>query len=621
MSFWDRLFGRRLATNQTKKESLSIWTGVPVLGLDALASTGYGPEAGLTMLAPLGLLGLKIFPFIIIIIVFQLLMLYVSYRQTAAAYPDGGGAYVVASDNFGEKIGVWSAVMLCLDYFLNVSVGIAAGIGALVSAVPVLHKFTLPLCLLVLITLTLVNLRGIRQSGLTFIIPVILFILLMTVVLAWGLFKVWLSGGHPHALVSSPPIAPATAPLGLWIILTAFANGCSALTGIEAVSNGVPLFQKPTVRNAQITLTIIMIVLSAFLLAIGYLCSKYNIGAMSESQPGYQTTLSLLVQAISGRGVFYYITLVSIFIILIYSAQTSFTDFPRVCRLLAEDRYLPPYFANRGRRLVYSHGIIFLAITSGLLLIIFRGETFALIPLFAIGAFGAFLFSQLGMVIHWYRIRGPGYQYKLAINLLGALTTAIALVIIIAAKFLEGAWITLLLISALAILLIAIKRHYKKIARVIDQPLALQVASKQKPIVIIPIQGWDCVSEQALRFSLNLSNDITALYVSLQKDDLNLRNLWKEKVEGPAKAAGLAIPKLVIIESPYRLIETPIIKYIKKVRKDHKERIIMVVIPELVEPHWYEYVLHNLHAAFLRASVFLLRDKRIVVISVPWYLH
>jgi len=622
MSLLDKILGRPLASWEKEKESLSVWTGVPVLGLDALASTGYGPEAGLTILLPLGLLGLKYFPIIVIIIVVKLLTLYLSYRQTAAAYPGGGGAYIVASDNLGKRCGVWSAVMLLLDYLLNVCVGIAAGIGAVVSAVPVLQPYVLTLCLVVLVTITFLNLRGVRQTGLTFVGPVAVFVLFMGAALLIGLVKVWLSGGHPQPIMPPPPIPPATASVNPWILLAAFANGATALTGIEAVSNGVPLFRKPTVPNAQWTLTIIMLILGSFLLAIAYLCPAYHIGAMDENQPGYQSILSQIVAAVAGRGVFYYIALCSIFIVLTYSAQTSFADFPRVCRLLAEDSFLPLYFAKRGRRLVFSHGIIFLAVISGLLLIAFGGVTDALIPLFAVGAFGAFFFSQAGMVVHWLRKKGRGYRTKLIYNGLGAITTGAALVIIVSAKFFEGAWMTVLFIPVLTLLLFAINRHYQKLARVVEQPLELQAAKMQPPLVLIPFSGWNRVSERAVRIGLLLSDDVTAIHVSAwEKDDPNLREIWAEKVEKPAKAANFAVPRLEIIPSPYRSIEEPIINFIKEIRRKEPERLVAVIIPELVEPHWYEYILHNLHAARLRASIFKERDRRTVVINAPWYLR
>ena len=622
MPLLDKILGRHLATSERGKESLSIWTGVPVLGLDALASTGYGPEAALTILVPLGLAGLQYFPIIVIIILVELLTLYLSYRQTAAAYPGGGGAYIVASDNLGRKSGVFSAVMLLLDYLLNVAVGISAGIGALVSAIPALHPYTLPLCLLVLITLTFINLRGVRESGLAFVVPVIVFIGCMAVAIVIGLLTTWQSGGQPHPVVPPPQIPRAIETVSAWILLAAFANGCTALTGIEAVSNAVPLFRKPTVPNAQRTLTIIMLILGLFLLGISYLCPAYHIGAMDETKPGYQTILSQIVAAIAGRGVFYYVSLGSIFIVLTYSAQTSFTDFPRVCRLLAEDGFLPPYFANRGRRLVFSHGIVFLSVISGLLLIAFGGVTQALIPLFAVGAFGAFLFSQSGMVMHWLRQKGRGYRIKLAFNALGAATTAVALVIIVVAKFLEGAWMTVIFIPVLTLLLLAINRHYKRVARKVEQPLELQAAQLQHPIVIIPIAGWDRVAERAVRFGLLLSDEVTAIHVSTEKDDpQRLREIWAEKVEKPAKAANFAVPRLEIISSPYRKISEPILDFVKTTRESNPDRLIAVVLGELVEPHWFEYVLHNLQAERLRASIFMLRDRHTVVISTPWYLR
>ena len=622
MSLLDKLFGRPLASSEAQKEKINAWTGVPVLGLDALASTGYGPEAGLTILLPLGLLGLQYFPIILLVIVMKLLTLYLSYRQTIAAYPGGGGAYTVASDNLGIHMGLWAAVMLLVDYLLNVCVGIAAGIGAVVSAIPMLQPYTLELCLLVLLTLTIINLRGVRQTGMVFIVPVIVFVVCLGFTLVLGLLSTWLNGGHPQPVVPPPAIPQATATVTSWLLLCAFANSATALTGIEAVSNGVPLFREPAVPNAQRTLTVIMLILALFLLAIGYLVPHYHIGAMDEAQPGYQTILSQLVAAVAGRGVFYYVSLAAIFIVLTYSAQTSFTNFPRVCRLLAEDGFLPPYFANAGRRLVFSHGIIFLSVCSGLLLIAFRGLTDALIPLFAVGAFGAFLFSQAGMVVHWLRKRGRGYRIALAYNALGAVTTAAALVVIIAAKFMEGAWMTVIFVPTLVFLLQAIKRHYQKVSRKVDKPLELQAAKLQHPIVIVPIYCWDRVAERAVRFGLLLSDEVIAIHVSTDEDDQQLlRKLWTEKVEKPAKAAGFAVPRLEIISSPYRRIDQPILDFVQETRKKNRNRLIAVILPQLVEPHWYQYVLHNLHAAWLRTSLFLQRDQYTVVVDIPWYLQ
>lgn len=284
---------------------------------------------------PLGAAGLRYFPYIAIAIVLQLTTLYFSYRQTAAAYPTGGGAYVVVTENLGHRFGVWAAVSLLLDYLLNVAVGIASGIGAVVSAIPALHDHALSLCLVVLATLTLLNLRGVRELGLAFVVPVILFVVLLAVTMGLGIIKTWQAGGHPVPVAPIPTFPPAQRSVDLWILLAAFANGSTALTGIEAVSNGVPLFRKPSVPRAQRALTAIAVILGTFLLGFAYLCPRYRIVAMSEQERGYETVLSQLVAAVAGRHVFYYATLTVIFVVLTYSAQTSFADFPRVCRLLA----------------------------------------------------------------------------------------------------------------------------------------------------------------------------------------------------------------------------------------------------------------------------------------------
>ncbi len=618
----DKILGRPLKASEVEKEKLSVLTGVPVLGLDALASTAYGPEAALTILIPLGVAGLYQMPPITLGILALLMMLYLSYRQTAAAYPGGGGAYIVAKDNLGIHAGLVAGSALLLDYMLNVAVGISAGVGAIVSAWPALHRYTVPICLLVLATLTIINLRGVRESGVAFVGPVLFFIACVGSAMVIGLIQFWRSGGHPAPVVAPPPMAPPTQAISLWLLLRAFASGCTAMTGVEAVSNGVPLFRKPVVPNAQWTLTVIVAVLAAFLLGISTLCPAYHIHAMDERQPGYQTILSQLVAAVAGHGFFYYVAIASIFIVLIYSAQTSFADFPRVCRFMAGDGFLPPVFAERGRRLVFSLGIIVLAVISGLILIGFGGITDKLIPLFAIGAFSAFVFSQAGMVEHWRRKGGRGTRLKLAVNGLGAICTSIALVIIIVAKFAEGAWVTLVALPGLVLLLLSIQRHYRRVRREIDHPVKLKTWKVRPPAVIIPIAGWDKVGERALRFGLRLSDDITAVHVITEQDDpKRLRELWAEKVEKPARAAHSAVPRLEILRSPYRQLYEPLLKFINKTKEEKPDSLIAVIIPELVAPHWYSRVLHNSHGAALRALLFLERDQRTVVITVPWYLR
>ena len=597
-------------------------TGVPVLGLDALSSVAYGPEAALAILIPAGLVGLRFMPIITVGVLVLLTILYVSYRQTIAAYPNGGGAYVVSKENLGARFGLVAGAALLLDYMLNVAVGISAGVAAVVSAAPWLHHYQLALCLFVLIFLTFLNLRGIRESGLVFTFPTFAFVACIGGAVIIGLARAWLSGGHPVPVEPLPKVPQATQAVSVWLLLRGFASGCTAMTGIEAVSNGVPLFAKPRVSNARWTLTVIVTVLGALLLAVAWLCPMYHVSAMDQRQPGYQTILSQLIVATTGSGIFYYVSIASILVILTFSANTSFAGFPRVCRLLAEDEYLPPSFANRGRRLVFTQGISALAFISGLILIGFGGITEKLIPLFAIGAFSAFTLSQAGMVGHWLRKRGRGAHVSMFINGAGAVCTGIALAIIVVAKFIEGAWVALIIVPGLVLLLQQIHKRYREITREVSRSVELKMAKLQPPIVIIPIGGWDCVAERALRFGMEMSDDVIALHVTTENEETNrLRELWTKNVEQPAKEAKASVPCLEILSSPYRQIYDPILDFVRKTRKGKTNRLIAVIIPELVEPHWYEYLLHNHHGAVLRSRLFRERDQRTVVITTPWYLR
>lgn len=623
-NFINKILGRPLATKEHKKQSFSIITGLPALGLDSFASTAYGPEAALMVLLPLGISGLHYFLPITIGIVFLLFLLYLSYMQTIGAYPNGGGAYVVASENLGKHFGVFAAIALLIDYLLNVAVGISAGVGAIVSVFPALEQHVLILCLAVLFMLTFLNLRGARESGFIFILPVIIFVICLFVTVILGFVYAWKTGGAPIAVIKPKPLPHATQEVGLWLLLASFANGLTAMTGIEAVSNAVPIFRQPSVYNARWTLTIIIAILGFLLLSLGYLCPAYHIVAMDETQPNYRTILAQLVSAIAGYGIFYYLSLASIFIVLTYSAQTSFIGFPRVCRLLAEDYYLPHFFAEKGRRLVFTYGIVLLSSASAILLIAFQGITIKLIPLFAVGAFTAFLFSQAGMVVYWLRKKEKGSLIKLLCNALGATTTFFALIIIIMEKFIGGAWVVIVLGAGLAVLLMQIKRHYRKITQELKEPLRLSPNPIKHPIVIIPISGWNKLTKRAVQFGALLSNRILCVYVSTSTSDESdhyLRKIWIEKIETPAKQANTKRPKLVIVKSPYRWVNKPLLKFIRKVRKKHPDRLISVIIPELVEPHWYEFVLHSLHATSLRTLLFLERDRKTVVITIPWYLR
>jgi amino acid transporter len=619
---WFRtLFGRRLKTNEAHAQRIGPLTGIPILGLDALGSASYGPEAALAILIPLGVMGLGYVREVIAAILLLLAVLYFSYRQTIGAYPNGGGSYTVARENLGKQAGIAAAASLLLDYVLNVAVGISAGVGALQSAVPAVGNHTLAACLIVLAIVTFVNLRGVRDSGLAWTIPTYSFIATLLAVITIGIWKTLRATGHPIPVESPHALAAAVEPVSAWIIARAFASGCAAMTGVEAVSNAVPIFADPKVKNARRTLALICAVLALLLGGIGFLAHAYKIGALDQQQPGYQSIVSQLIAAVVGRGWFYYITIGSVLAVLTLSANTSFADFPRLCRLLAEDSYLPASFANLGRRLVYTIGISILAILSALLLIIFNGITDKLIPLFAVGAFGAFTLSQAGMVVHWRRLGRGASSPSLLINAIGALATALALGVIIVAKFADGAWVTVLIIPALMVMFTRIRRHYAHVKNEIRPPIELQTWKVHPLKVVIPIDGWNRVTERALRFALRISDDIIAVHVTPDETNAALIETWRSRIETPAKEAGLPEPRLEVIHSPYRQLFQPLLDFVEKLKAEDSERLIAVIVPELVQPRWWEQLLHNHVATGLKTMLLLNGDERVVVINTPWYLR
>ena len=548
MPLMDYLFGRRLATYEEGEQRVGVIAGIPMLGLDALGSAAYGPEAALTLLIPLGAAGVPYIGPISTLIIVLLMIVYFSYRQTIAAYPHGGGSYTVAKDNLGTTAGLFAAAALLLDYVLVVAVGISAGVGALVSAVTVLQPYTLPLCLAILALITIVNLRGVRESGLAFMAPTYLFIVSLLLVLAIGVVKAIMANGHP-APVEAPAVPPAPtvmfpagiSAVGLWFLMRAFASGCTAMTGVEAVSNGVTAFREPPVRHAQRTLTAIIGLLAVMLAGIAYLCHAYTICATDPGKIGYQSTLSQLVAAVTGRGVFYFITIGSVISVLALSANTGFADFPRLCRVIAGDGFLPGGFAHRGHRLVYSQGIIVLAVLSGGLLVVFRGITDHLIPLFAVGAFLAFTLSQAGMVVHWRRLGGAHANRSIAINAAGAISTGVTLVVVLVSKFLDGAWVMIILIPALMVCFYSVRAHYRKVGREVATELPLDALDLKPPVILLPIRGWSAITRKAVRFALSISHDIYSLHIAGDEHTMvALEEGWERLVREPAASRGLA---------------------------------------------------------------------------------
>jgi amino acid transporter len=621
MTLRDLLFGKPLATNMERAEGLGTSAGVPIFGLDALSSAAYGPEAALTLLIPLGAAAVAYAVPITTSIIILLVIVYFSYRQTIAAYPGGGGSYTVATENLGVYPGLLAASALMIDYVLTVAVGISAGVGALVSAAPSLLPHTLGICLGILALITIINLRGARQAGIIFMLPTYLFIFSLLGAIAIGVFKSIAAAGHPAAIVAPPPAAShAVQAVSVWLILQAFASGCTAMTGVEAVSNGVRAFREPTVRTAQRTLTLIIGLLIVMLGGIAYLVRAYHIMATDPGQPGYQSVLSIVVMAVAGRGTFYYVAIASILVVLALSANTAFADFPRLCRAIAQNSYLPDGFNVRGRRLVYTQGIWVLAFLSGTLLVIFGGVTDRLIPLFAVGAFLAFTLSQAGMVAHWKRVKGAGWRRSIVVNGVGAVATGITVIVVLVAKFTHGAWITMLLIPSLLGLMIFVHRRLERNAKLLDCDTPLDATSLEPPIVIVPLRDWGKIAQSAIRFALTISKDVEVLHIVAEDDSGSLEQQWPALVEAPVKQNGLPPPKLTTVESPYRMIITPIMNYILEVERQNPARRIAVLIPEFVKLHWYDYLLRNNRTSALKALLFLKGNKRIVVISDPVYL-
>jgi amino acid transporter len=621
MSMLDFIFGRPLASDEDKDERVGPLAGVSVFGLDALSSAAYGPEAALTVLIPLGVAGIGFSLPITIAVSAILTVVYFSYRQTIAGYPQGAGSYTVAKENLGVHAGLLAAAALMIDYTLNVAVGISAGIGALTSAFPPLQPFTVLLCLAVLLLLTFLNLRGLRECGLAFMPPTYLFIGCLVLVLLIGIVKAFVSGGHPQPVNPLPAPANAHGQITLWLFLKAFAAGCTAMTGVEAVSNGVQAFKEPVVDSARRTLTLIVAILILLLLGIAYLVSAYQITATDPGSPGYQSILSLLTEAIVGRGVFYYVTIAAILLVLCLSANTSFADFPRVCRTVSQDGFLPAAFAVRGRRLVYTHGIVVLTVLAGSLLFAFNGVTDKLIPLFAIGAFVAFTLSQAGMVMHWLRSKDRNARLSAVVNGIGGVATAITFLIVIVTKFTEGAWLVVVVLPLLFALMLSIHHHYKRIAREVAVSGPIRLERPNKMIAVVPIDYLNVLAEKALQIAYGLSQDVHVLHIQEEQSDRDFSSEWHTDVQPSIDRTGLPEAKVIILKSPYRKVITPILNYIWQLEGKNPEKVIAVLVPQLIESRWYYGLLHNRRADILKTLLLLKGRNRILIVNVPWNLE
>ncbi|HZY31259.1 MAG TPA: APC family permease [Candidatus Methylomirabilis sp.] len=597
-----KLIGTPLRTSEVPHQRLSNVAALAVFSSDNLSSVAYATEEILLVLVLAGPSGLSwVWP-VSLAIAALMLIVTTSYRQTIHAYPSGGGAYIVAKENLGVYPGLMAAGALLIDYVLTVSVSVAAGVAAITSAAPFLYPHRVGLGILCIGLITLANLRGVRESGRIFAIPTYLFIASFAGMILVGLAKQFFG----DETVAAPEAFAAPAQqLTLFLLLKAFASGCAALTGVEAISNGVQAFRFPESRNASVTLTWMAGTLLSLFVGITILAGHY--GVLPKDG---ETLVSQIARGLFGTGIFYYVIQAATAMILILAANTSFADFPRLASILARDRFMPHQFASRGDKLVFSNGIIILGVIASLLIWLFRGETHALIPLYAVGVFLSFTLSQAGMVRRWLTLRTPGWLRAVAINGLGAVATAVVLVVIAAAKFTHGAWIVIVLIPMMTTVFRKIHEHYTGMA----QQLSLQGFEPQKPkeqIILVPVSGIHRGVVTALQYAKSLSPHVEAIYIDLDVEATEaLRVMWGLWAGGT---------DLVILDSPYRSVLGPLIEYIDGVERTHPDAQITVVLPQVVPARWWHNLLHN-QTAWLIKGALLFRKHVIVITDVPLHL-
>ena len=609
------LIGVPIATSRAEHERLTKFKALAVLSSDAISSVAYATEAILINLVAGGSQHLGLTLPISLVIIGLLIIVAISYRQTIPAYPNGGGSYIVAKENLGTLAGLVAAAALMIDYILNVSVSIAAGVQNLASLFAVLAPYVVPLDIALVALMMILNLRGLRESGSIFALPTYFFIVSAVLLIGVGLGKVFILHIQPQQSDYAP--VQAIEPLSLFLILRSFATGCSAMTGVEAISNGVPIFQKPETRNASITLTWMAVILGSLFLGITLLATSYHVEANPAGNP--TVIAQIASQVFNGPLVFFFpIFQLATLGILTLSAETSFADFPRLASLLARDGFLPSLFGFRGDRLAFSVGIIFLSVLSSALLVVFGGNTNALINLFAVGVFMSFTLSQSGMVLHWWRLRHEhkGWQRSMIINGVGAATTLLVAAVISTTKFLEGAWIVVLLIPVLVLMFMGIHRHYQHVARERTTDIPIHPRDIHHRFVV-PIAGLDRAAIQSLAYARSLSPHVTAVHVAIDANEAKqLRADWDEWQK---HLTAEEETHLLVIESPYRSLAPPLLAYIDTINERHPDETLTVILPEFVVAHWWEYLLHNQMAFRLKAA--LLFRPGIVVCDVPQHLR
>jgi len=602
-SFKRFLLGKPIPSRLAHHERLTKITGLAVLSSDPLSSVAYATDFILTTLVLAGASALWYAIPISLVIGSLLATVAFSYRQTIYAYPNGGGAYIVAKENIGPNAGLIAASSLLVDYTLTVSVSISAGVLAITSAFPNLDVYRVEMCLGFLVVLMLGNLRGIRESGNIFAAPTYFFIASMFMLLGAGFYQ-YLTG--TYVPVDAPlPSSAGSAALGTFLLLTAFANGCTAMTGVEAISNGVPAFKRPESKNAATTLVVMAIIAITMFISTTVLAHAFRVMPTAT-----ESGVSQLARAIFGGGtVGYYALQIATTLILVLAANTAYADFPRLSSIVARDGYLPRQFMNQGDRLAFSNGIIVLSIFAGILIVAFRGDTQSLLPLYMIGVFVSFTLSQAGMVIHWRTLKTPGWRTSAAINGFGALVTGIVLIIVAVTKTLEGAWIVLILIPTIILVFRATRTHYDHVA----SQLTLRGYAPHRRLhntVLVPVGGLTRAVVEALRYGESLSDDVRAIYVDVDSSSTEKIKLEWHMWGGRAE--------LVILDSPYRSLMEPLLEYLEAVEREHPEEYVTVILPEFVPAKWWQHLLHNQRALLIKGA--LLFRPNTVVTSVPFHL-
>jgi amino acid transporter len=599
------ILGEPLTSHHAIHERIPKWKALSTLSSDALSSVAYATDAILYVLAGFSMAAASWSLPIALMIAGLLVILTASYNQTIEAYPSGGGAYTVAKDNLGVQAGLVAGAALLIDYVLTVSVSVASGVENISSAFPFLNEHREVFCALVIVVIMLLNLRGIRESATIFAVPTYFFIFSIFLMIAVGAWRV-ATGHMPPA--PNPVFQKSLGAVPLILILRAFASGCSALTGVEAISNGIQVFRQPAQKNAKITLIWMAAILAALFLGITALAHVFGIVPR-----GGETLISLLGHSVYGNSVLYYSTQVGTALILFLAANTSYADFPRLASLLARDRFLPRQFTSVGDRLVFSNGIVGLSAAAMFLIIIFNAETIHLLPLYAIGVFLSFTLSQAGMVIHHIREKEQGWRLALCMNALGAFATLIVLLDIASTKFMHGAWMVIVAIPILVLLFRRIHFHYLAVGRELSLVGKAPPAhfEKIKHTVIVPISGIHQGVIEALQYALSISQDVRACYVEI--DPIKTESVkceWERWVPG--------VP-FVVLKSPYRSVIAPLIKYIDDVGEITHDDVVTIVVPEFITSRWWHRLLHNQTALFIRAALAFRRRK--VVTSVRYHLR